>query len=30
MEGMGLKFPPVVVRYLLDHLSMFAPKAGTS
>ena len=30
MEGMGLKFTPVVVRCLLGHLSMFVPIAGTS
>ena len=30
MEGMGLKFIPVIVRYLLGTLSMFGPMAGTS
>ena len=30
MEGMGLKFIPVVVRHLLGPLSMFGPMAGTS
>ena len=30
MEGVGLKFTAVVVRYLLDPLSMFGPVAGTS
>ena len=30
MEGMGLKFTPVVVRRLLGPLSMFGPMAGTS
>ena len=29
MEGMGLKFTPVVVRHLLGPLSMFGPMAGT-
>ena len=30
MEGMGLKFAPVIVRHLLVPLSMFGPMAGTS
>ena len=30
MEGMGLKFTPVLGRRLLRHLSMFGPMAGTS
>ena len=30
MEGMGLKFIPVVVRRLLGPLSMFGPFAGIS
>ena len=30
MEGMCLKFTPVLVRHLLGHLSMFGPTAGTS
>ena len=30
MEGMGLKFIPVIGRRLLCHLSMFGPMAGTS
>ena len=30
MEGMGLKFIPVIGRCLLCHLSMFRPMAGTS
>ena len=30
MEGMGLKFTPVIGRRLLGHLSMFEPMAGTS
>ena len=30
MEGMGLKFTPVVVRCLLGLLSMFGPIAGIS
>ena len=30
MEGMGLKFTPVVVRHLLGHLGTFGPMAGTS
>ena len=28
MEGMGLKFTPVVVRHLLGPLSMFGPMFG--
>ena len=30
MEGMGLKFTPVIGRHLLRHSSMFGPMAGTS
>ena len=30
MEGMGLKFIPVIRRRLLRQLSMFGPMAGTS
>ena len=30
MEVMSLKFTPVVVRCLIDPLSMFGPMAGTS
>ena len=30
MEGMSLKFTPVVVRHLLGSLSMFGSMAGTS
>ena len=30
MEGMGLKFTPVIGRDLLCHSSMFGPIAGTS
>ena len=30
MEGMGLKFIPVVVRRLLGPLSVFGPMADTS
>ena len=30
MEGMGLKFTPVIGRRLLRHLSMFGPMASTS
>ena len=30
MEGMGVKFNPVVVRHLLGPLSMCGPVAGTS
>ena len=30
MEGMDLKFTPVVARCLLHLLSMFGPMAGTS
>ena len=30
MEGMGLKFIPVMARCVLGHLSMFGPMAGTS
>ena len=30
MEGMGLKFIPVVVRRLLGPQSVFEPMAGTS
>ena len=30
MEGMGLKFTPVIVRHLLGPLCMFGPMAGTS
>ena len=30
MEGMGLKFIPVMGRCLLRHSSMFEPMAGTS
>ena len=30
MEGTGLKFAPVVVRHLLDPLSMFEPMDRTS
>ena len=30
MEGMGLKFIPVMGRCLLGHLSMFGPVTGTS
>ena len=30
MEGIGLKFAPVIVRHLLVPLSMFGPMAGTS
>ena len=30
MEGIGLKVSPVVVRQLVDHLSMFGPIADTS
>ena len=30
MEGMGLKFIPVMVRRYLGPLSMFGPMAGTS
>ena len=29
MEGMGLKFIPVIGRHLLCHLSMFGAMAGT-
>ena len=29
MEGMGLKFTPVIARHLLGRLSMFEPMAGT-
>ena len=29
MEGMGLKFSPVIVRHLLGHLSVFGPMART-
>ena len=29
MEGMDLKFTPVMPRRLLGHLSMFYPMAGT-
>ena len=30
MEGMGLKFIPVIGRHLLRHSSMFEPMTGTS
>ena len=30
MEGMGLKFTPVIGRHLLGYLSMFESMAGTS
>ena len=30
MEGMDLKFTPVVVRRLLGPLSLFSPMASTS
>ena len=30
MEGMSLKFIPVVVRCLLGSLNMFGPTAGNS
>ena len=30
MEGIGLKFTPVIARRFLGHLSMFEPMAGTS
>ena len=30
MEGMGLKFTPVIVRRVLGRLSIFVPIAGTS
>ena len=30
MEGMGLKFTPLMGRRLLHHSSMFGPMAGTS
>ena len=30
MEGMGLKFTPVIVGHLLGPLSMFGPMASTS
>ena len=30
MEGMGLKFTPVIVRCVLGSPSMFGPIAGTS
>ena len=30
MEGMGLKFTPVMRRRLLRHSSTFVPMAGTS
>ena len=30
IEGMGLKFTPVIGRHLLRHLSRFGPMAGTS
>ena len=30
MEGMELKFTPVIRRCLLGHLCMFEPMAGTS
>ena len=30
MEGMGLKFTPMVVKHLLGPLSMFGPGAGIS
>ena len=30
MEGIGLKFTPVVVRCLLGRLSVIGPMAGTS
>ena len=30
MESMGLKFTLMVVRHLLDPMSMFGPMAGTS
>ena len=30
MEGIGLKFTPVIGRRLLGHLHMFGPMAGTS
>ena len=29
MEGMGLKYTPVIGKRLLRHLSMFGPMAGT-
>ena len=30
MEGMGLKFTPVVVTHFSGYLSMFGPMPGTS
>ena len=30
MEGMRLKFTPVIAKHLLGHPSMFGPMAGTS
>ena len=29
MEGVGLKFIPVILKHLLDPLNMFGPMAGT-
>ena len=30
MEGMSLKFTPVIGGHLLGHLSMFGPMVGSS